>query len=292
MQTAWLSKTLPSKKVQCLACNHYCQIPEGKTGICGVRRNEGGELQLLVYGKAASVATDPIEKKPLYHFFPGTAIFSLGTVGCNLRCQFCQNWDSSQFSKDHSEVEIESFGVDLMPEEIVAICLKEHIPAIAYTYNEPTVFFEYAHATMELAIQNKLRNVFVSNGFFSPELREHLPGLLDAANIDLKSFREDFYQQICGGRLAPVLDNIKFLHAHKIHLELTTLIIPGENDSTEELTQIAEFIASIDENIPWHISRYFPAYKFTNPPTPVKTLEHAAKIGKAAGLKHVHLGNV
>lgn len=285
MQKAWQSKTLADKKVQCLACNHYCQIGEGKAGICGVRVNRGGELQLLVYGKAASVNIDPIEKKPLYHFLPNSNILSFGTVGCNFRCSFCQNFDISQFPKEHNSSEVQNFGVDLLPEKIVEMCLEENITSIAYTYNEPAIFFEYAYDTAKLAHEKGIKNVFVSNGFESREALEKIHPYLDAINVDLKSFREDFYAKICGGRLQPVLENIKWLVKNNIWVEITTLIITDENDSEKELKQIAEFIASIDPNIPWHISRYFPAYQMDNPPTPIATLEHAAEIGKQAGFR-------
>ncbi|MBU1090197.1 AmmeMemoRadiSam system radical SAM enzyme [Patescibacteria group bacterium] len=291
-KTAWLSRKLPDKKVECLACHHRCKIAEGKTGICGVRANEGGELKLLVFGRAASANVDPIEKKPLFHFLPGTQIFSFGTVGCNFRCSFCQNFEISQFSKSHSRAEIEKFGVNLPPEKIVEICVREKISAIAYTYNEPAVFFEYAFATAKLAHEKGIRNVFVTSGFESREALEKIHPLLDAVNVDLKSFRDDFYIKICGGRLQPVLENIRWLHANKIWLEVTTLVIPRGNDSENELREIAEFIAGIDPEIPWHISRYFPCFQMRNPPTPIATLEKAAEIGKQAGLKNIYVGNI
>ncbi len=291
-KTAWLSRKLEDEKIECLACHHHCKIAEGKSGICGIRVNEGGELKLLVFGRAASMNIDPIEKKPLFHFFPSSKIFSFGTVGCNFRCSFCQNFEISQFSKEHTFEEIEEFGIDLPPEKIVEICVHEKIPAIAYTYNEPAVFFEYAFATAKLAHEKGIRNVFVTSGFESREALEKIHPFIDAMNVDLKSFRNDFYQKICGGRLQPVLENIRWLHANKIWQEITTLIIPHENDSEKELREIAEFIASVDVKIPWHLSRYFPCFQMQNPPTPIETLEKAAEIGRQAGLRNIYIGNV
>lgn len=289
---AWMSKSLPKNMVQCLACNHHCRIAEGRTGICGVRLNEKGKLYLLVYGRCASTNIDPIEKKPLYHFYPGAQIFSLGTVGCNFRCLFCQNWDISQFHKEHSLQEVEKAGEKLSPQKIVDYCLKRKIPAIAFTYNEPAIFFEYAYDTAKLAHENGLKIVYVSNGFESREALEKILPYLDAANIDIKSFREEYYQKICGGHLQPVLDNIKWLWKKGVWVETTTLIVTGENDSEAELTEIAKWQASVSRDMPWHVSRYFPAYKMNNPPTPLATLEKAYQIGKAAGLNYVYVGNV
>lgn len=284
-----------NQEIRCLACAHYCQIKEGKTGICGVRKNIKGELKLLVYGRPIAVNLDPIEKKPLYHFLPGSAIFSLGTYGCNFRCSFCQNWDISQISKGYAQFEelIEKTCENWPPQKIVDYCLKNQIPAIAYTYNEPTIFIEYCYKTMKLAKKAGLKNVFVSNGYQSKETIEAIASYLDAINIDLKSFREEFYQRFCGAHLAPVLENIKKFYQKKIWIELTTLLIPQENDSEEEIKEIANFIASIDKNIPWHISRFFPAYQMLEKsPTELAILKRAYQLGKEVGLNYVYLGNV
>lgn len=244
----------------------------------------------MVYGKAVALHVDPIEKKPLYHFMPGTEVLSFGTVGCNFRCDFCQNWDISQVSKPPTS---QIFGQDLPPKKIVEIAKKEKIPSIAYTYNEPAIFFEYAYDTAKLAHKTGIKNVYVSNGYESAEAREKIAPLLDAINIDLKSFDEKFYQKYCGARLQPVLENITQLHTFGVHLEITTLIIPGKNDSKNNLEKIAKFIAKVDKNIPWHISRFFPAYKMTDVPvTPIDTLQKAQKLGKKAGLKYVYIGNI
>jgi pyruvate formate lyase activating enzyme len=288
---AWMHKP-PDENgmIQCLACSQYCKIPKGKRGICAVRENQDGKLMLLVYGKAAAYHVDPVEKKPLFHFMPGTDIFSLGTVGCNFRCSFCQNWDISQASKPP---ENRIFGDDLSPEYIVDYCLKHNYPSIAYTYNEPSIFFEYAYDTARLAHEKGLKNVYVSNGYLSREAVTKFKPYLDAINIDLKAFTDRFYTKICGARLQPVLDGIKLTHELGIHLEVTTLVIPGENDSTKELRQAAEFLAGIDPDIPWHISRFFPAYLMNDKePTPLKTLLKAYEIGKKAGLNYVYVGNI
>ncbi|MFA5813575.1 MAG: AmmeMemoRadiSam system radical SAM enzyme [Patescibacteria group bacterium] len=288
-----------NKIVQCQACSHYCAIREGMAGICGVRRNIEGKLYLLVYGKPAAVHVDPIEKKPLYHFLPGTDILSIGTYGCNFRCGFCQNYELSGMGKEGrgtGESEFERLldkTEEWSPERLVDYALENKIPSIAYTYNEPAIFVEYARDIMVLARENGIKNVYVSNGFESKEALDYVGDYLDAANIDLKSFSDHFYRKICGGRLQPVLDTIKRMHDRRIHLEITTLIIPGENDSKEELKKIAEFIANVDKKIPWHLSRFFPMYKMKDHGvTPVSTLAMAKEIGKDAGLTNVYVGNV
>jgi pyruvate formate lyase activating enzyme len=249
-----------------------------------------GELDLLVYGKPVAIHVDPIEKKPLYHFLPGTKILSLGTFGCNFRCEFCQNWEMSQNANFKLQIaELET----IEPKEIVKMAIKYKTPSIAYTYNEPTIFVEYAHDIMVLARKAGLKNVFVSNGYESMETWEYIGPYLDAINIDLKSFSDEFYKKQCGARLQPVLDSIKECHRRKIWQEITTLLIPDENDSDEELKQIAEFIASVDKGIPWHISRFHPDYKMLGKDeTSLKSLNRAKRIGKKAGLKFVYLGNV
>jgi pyruvate formate lyase activating enzyme len=288
-------------KIKCLACSHYCLLGNGKVGICGVRKNINGELYLLVYGKPVSMNVDPIEKKPLFHFLPGSKALSLGTFGCNFACDFCQNWDISQppkeirFKEEHDRL----FGNLLenlryfSPEEIVDYAVNNEIEVIAYTYNEPAVFFEYAYDIAKLASKKGIRNVFVSNGYSSKEAISKIKRYLDGINIDLKSFSEEFYNKLCKARLEPVLDSIKRIYKFGIWLELTTLVIPERNDSEEELRKIAEFIASIDKDIPWHISAFYPAYKMLNiNATPLDTLMRAYKIGKEAGLRYVYVGNI
>ncbi len=289
LMRATLFKKLDSEKARCLACAHHCVIAEGRTGICGVRKNVKGELDLLVYGKPVAIHVDPIEKKPLYHFLSGTEILSFGTFGCNFRCSFCQNADISQIRTHNSD----NMTQVIEPEEIVKMALEYKTPSIAYTYNEPTIFVEYAHDIMALAKKAGLKNVFVSNGYESTETWEYIGPYLDAINIDLKSFSDDFYKKQCGARLQPVLDSIKECYRRKIWQEITTLLIPDENDSDKELTQIAEFITSVDNGIPWHISRFHPNYKMLDKDeTSLRALERARKIGLGAGLKYVYLGNI
>lgn len=317
MREAMLYEKLEEKKVRCRLCAHRCLILPEKTGICGVRRNIDGILYSLAYGKAIAANIDPIEKKPLFHFQPGTQSFSLATAGCNFRCAFCQNWDISQLAKEKSQAlrpfpkpgfgelassgelgpekpRSEEFpGFDLSPEKIVERALAEGCASIAYTYTEPTIFFEYAYDTAKLAQAKGLKNVFVTNGYQTPETIEKMTGLIDAANIDLKSFRDKYYREICGARLEPVLEGIKGMHRAGIWIELTTLVVPEQNDSEEELIDIAEFIVQVDKNIPWHISRFHPDYQMGDSyPTPLETLEKAAEIGKKAGLNFVYLGNI
>jgi pyruvate formate lyase activating enzyme len=290
--------------VKCTACKHYCIIKEGGTGICGVRKNENGELYLIVYGKAAAYHIDPVEKKPLFHFLPGTTIFSLGTIGCNFGCTFCQNWDISQatreikikFREQKEQTikigELAEYGQTLEPEKIVEYCYENNIPSIAYTYNEPAIFFEYAYDTAKLAHKKGIKNVFVSNGYESEESLNKIKPFLDAMNIDLKAFTEEFYMKTCKAKLQPVLETIKLAKKLGIWVEITTLVIPNENDSEKELAQIAEFIAKIDKKMPWHITRFHPDYKMLDKEiTPIQTLEKAYEIGKKAGLDYVYVGN-
>ncbi len=292
MRKAKLYKKLNSEAVQCLACNHRCVIPNGQTGICGARKNINGELYLLTHSRAAAFHIDPIEKKPFFHFLPGSLAFSFGTLGCNFACKFCQNFEISQALKEKIIPE-EKIGTFLPPKEIINYAKKYNIPTIAYTYNEPTIFVEYAYETMKLAKENGLKNVWVSNGFFSNETFSLIAPYLDAINIDIKSFSDDFYHKIVGARIEPVKENIKKVYEKNIWLELTTLIIPSYNDSKKELGNIASFIKDISPDIPWHISRFFPAYKMNNiEPTPEKILLEAYNIAKDVGLNYVYLGNM
>lgn len=289
MRQALLYQKRKNKTVRCQLCAHRCLITPGKRGICQVRENQNGILYSLNYGLTIAANVDPIEKKPFFHFLPGTNSFSIATAGCNFRCEFCQNWEISQITKEAGEI----IGEKLPPEEVIKRALETGCRSIAYTYTEPTIFFEYAYDTARLAKKKNLVNVFVTNGYQTPETIKLMRGLIDAANVDLKSFSETFYRQVCGAKLTPVLEAIKLMHQAGIWLEITTLVIPGQNDSEKELTQIAQFIAKIDKNIPWHISRFHPDYRLADSlPTPFKTLTNAQEIGKKAGLKFVYLGNI
>ncbi|MRJ03411.1 MAG: AmmeMemoRadiSam system radical SAM enzyme [Epsilonproteobacteria bacterium] len=285
---AWLSKKLPSGKILCLACAHACKLEEGEVGICGVRKVEGGELKLLVYGKAAAVNVDPVEKKPLYHFLPGTEVFSFGTVGCNFSCSFCQNFEISQFHRENQPL----FGRDLPPEVAVQLALQYSCSAIAYTYNEPVVWFEYSYDTAKLAKEQGLKNIYVTSGYETRKALDLLSQVIDGFNIDLKAFSERFYEKLCGAKLKPVLEAIEYAYKKERWIEITTLFIPNENDSEEEMRKIANFIASIDTAIPWHVSGFYPTYRMRDrPPTPPETLLRAYEIGREEGLQFVYVGN-
>ncbi len=274
-------------RIVCTLCRHYCKLKDGQRGICGVNANEGGRLRNLVYGKVAALNIDPIEKKPLYHFLPGTTALSLGTVGCNFQCPFCQNWQISQ-SDDNAG------GQEVSPEQLVDAALRQGCSTIAYTYNEPTVFYPFARDVALLAKKHGIKNIFVSNGLESPEVIEDMRGLIDAFNIDLKSFDPDYYKKTLKGSLEGVLDTLKRLKEHGFWVEVTTLIVPGDNDSDGELGQIASFIAeALDPFTPWHISAFHPDYKVDDKaPTPLKTLRRAEAIGRKAGLHYIYMGNV
>ena len=286
MREAILYEKLKDSKVKCGVCNHRCLISDGKKGICGVRKNEGGKLYTLVYGKAIAENIDPIEKKPFFHFMPGSTSLSIATVGCNFRCMHCQNADISQ-----SDLIL---GKNLLPEKVIEDTLKNNCPSIAYTYTEPTIFVEYALDTMKLAKKNGIKNIWVSNGYMTKETLDLVGPYLDAINVDLKGFTKKFYQEVCKSKLAPILDNLKEIKKKKIWLEVTTLLIPTKNDSSKDLKSIAEFIAKeLGAETPWHISRFFPAYKMMDlPPTEVETIRKAVEIGRKAGLKYVYSGNI
>ncbi|TRZ81967.1 AmmeMemoRadiSam system radical SAM enzyme [bacterium] len=294
MKETILYEKLKDGRVKCNTCNHRCIIKDGEHGICGVRKDENGKLISLVYGKVAAINVDPIEKKPFFHFLPGSYAFSFGTFGCNFACAFCQNWTLSQPPKENFFWHDVNIGADWLPVKIVSEALKRDCQSIAYTYNEPTVFLEYALDTMKIAREAGLKNVWVSNGYMTAEALDLISPYLDACNIDLKSFSENFYNRLCGGKLEPVLENIKRIKKAGIWLELTTLLIPDENDKVAELKKIAEFIFNkIGAETPWHISRFYPAYKMKeSPATDIRSIEKAIKIGKQAGLKYVYAGNV
>ncbi|MBN1641072.1 MAG: AmmeMemoRadiSam system radical SAM enzyme [Anaerolineae bacterium] len=290
MKEAMLYEHLDPVQVRCNLCAHRCRIGPGQRGVCGVRENRDGSLYSLVYGKAISAAVDPIEKKPLYHFMPGTRVFSIATVGCNFTCRFCQNADISQAPREH--VGWEEWSRDLSPGDVVRLAARERCASIAYTYTEPTVFFEYAYDCARLATLAGLRNVFVSNGYMTAGALDAIGADLHAANIDLKG-SDAFYRKLCGARVQPVLDAICYLRETGVWVEVTTLIIPGYNDDDQTLGEIAEFLAGVDRDMPWHLSRFTPRYHLLDaPPTPVETLHRAAEIGYAAGLRYVYAGNV
>jgi pyruvate formate lyase activating enzyme len=292
MQEAILYKKITGG-VECSACSWRCKIAEGKSGVCGMRQNIGDKLFLLVFGRASAVNIDPMEKKPLYHFLPGKKIFSIGTVGCNFSCKFCQNFDISQSEYEgKTKDDIKTKSGALSPEEAAKFCISHRLPAVAFTYNEPAIWAEYARDIMKLLKPRGVKGVFVTNGYETPEALDFLGPYIDAYNIDLKGFSEKYYAEVCGARLAPVLETIKEVWRRGKWLEVTTLIVPGENDSDEELRAVAEFIAGVSTDIPWHLSAFFPTYLMSDrAPTPDKTLLRAYRIGREAGLKYVYLGN-
>ena len=289
MKEAMLYEKLEDGVVRCNLCGHRCLIKRGATGVCKVRENRGGTLHSLVYGKSISAGIDPIEKKPFFHFHPGSRSLSIATVGCNFRCLHCQNATISQMVRDEKEIA----GQNLPPQRVVALAVSHGCRSISYTYTEPTIFYEYARDTMIEAKKKGIHNNFVTNGFMTGEAIEGLCGLLDAANVDLKAFTADFYKKVCGAELQVVLDSIRALKGIGVWIEITTLVIPGYNDSSEELERIASFIAEVGVEIPWHISRFHPSYKLLDvPTTPVDTLRRGLEIGKKCGLKYVYSGNV
>jgi pyruvate formate lyase activating enzyme len=288
---AFLYEQLEDQYVQCNLCSHRCKISDGNFGFCGVRQNTAGVLYTHAYGNIIASHVDPIEKKPLYHFLPGSSSFSIAAIGCNFRCGFCQNWDISQSNaRDGSAV---GPGDPIAPETVVAAAQDNGCKSIAYTYTEPTIFLEYALDIARLAKAKGLRNIFVTNGYMTAEAIELVSGYCDAANIDLKFFTESAYKRMCGGHLEPVLNAIRLMRSKGIWVEITTLVIPGENDDATQLSGIAQFIADVDINIPWHLSRFHPDYKLTAyPATPESTLKHAQETGKSHSLKYIYIGNV
>ncbi|MDQ7837179.1 MAG: AmmeMemoRadiSam system radical SAM enzyme [Thermodesulfobacteriota bacterium] len=290
MKEAMLYVKEEEQKVRCNLCNHHCLIMPGKHGICGVRENRDGMLYSLVYGQVIARHIDPIEKKPLFHFHPGSKSYSIATVGCNFHCLFCQNYEISQMPKDEKRIAGEPFP----PEEVVAAAEKLKCQSISYTYTEPTIFFEYAYDSARLANDRGIKNVFVSNGYMSQEAIKTIQPYLHAANIDLKAYSEKFYKEICGAKLMPVLENLNLMKKLGIWVEVTTLIIPTLNDSEKELQEIAAFIRTeLGPETPWHVSRFHPMYRLTSvPSTPVQTVLKAREIGLKAGLYYVYSGNI
>ncbi|MDR3569336.1 MAG: AmmeMemoRadiSam system radical SAM enzyme [Syntrophobacteraceae bacterium] len=288
MKEAMFYRPLGEVRVHCFLCSHHCHIDSGGIGKCGVRQNRDGKLFSLVYGKPVARHVDPIEKKPLFHFLPGSTSYSIATAGCNFQCMFCQNADISQLPIS-GEIDTRS----ITAKEVVEQAQKEGCASISYTYTEPTVFMEYALDVATLAKERGIQNVFVTNGYMSKEALDGVAPLLNAANVDLKSFDDAFYREKCGASLKPVLLTLERMKEKSIWLEVTTLIIPGLNDSEAELTQIAAFLVSLGAEIPWHVSRFHPSYKMMDVgPTPVETIKRARQIGLDAGLRYVYTGNV
>lgn len=275
--------------VSCAICAHRCRIAAHRRGICGVRENRDGMLCSLVYGTLIAEHVDPIEKKPFFHVLPGSHSFSIATVGCNFRCDFCQNHEISQMPRNEGRI----VGRESTPAEIVQRALQSGAKSIAYTYTEPTVFFEFSYDTAVIARDAGLKNVIVTNGYMTTDALELIGPYIDAANVDLKAFREDFYLMRCGAHLQPVLDNLKKMKELGIWVEVTTLLIPGVNDGDEELGNLVGFVSSLGEETPWHISRFHPRYRMTTlPPTPAASIHRAARIGTTCGLKYVYSGNM
>jgi len=290
MHEALFYKKLENQKVRCELCHNHCLILPGKIGACRVRQNIDGKLFSLVYGKPIAINIDPMEKKPLFHFFPGTKIFSLATVGCNFHCLFCQNWQISQPLDIPKEAIIEKTS----PANIIKLVKESKCQSIAYTYVEPTIFYEYMYDIAKLAKKEGIKNVYVTNGYIETKPLKKLATIMDAANVDLKSFSDDFYQKICGARLEPVLKNLKLMKKLGIFVEITTLVIPGKNDDTENLKAIAKFIKKeLGAKTPWHVSAFYPTYKMLDvPSTQAEKLLKAREIGLKAGLKFVYIGNI
>jgi pyruvate formate lyase activating enzyme len=297
MKEALLYESLDGQRVRCNLCAHRCLIAEGRKGVCLVRENQGGSLYTLVYGIPLSQAVDPVEKKPLFHVYPGSTAFSIATAGCNFRCGFCQNADISQMPRDRGQI----LGRQATPEEVVRAARRHGSRSIAYTYTEPTIFFEYSYDIARLAREAGIASVYVTNGYMTREMLELFQGLghdhepwLDAANVDLKAFRDETYKEVCGARLQPVLDSLKSMKELGVWVEVTTLVVPGMNDNDSELTEIAHFIAhELGEETPWHVSRFHPDYKMRDRrSTPESTLRRAYELGREAGLRYVYVGNL
>jgi pyruvate formate lyase activating enzyme len=273
--------------IECDLCPRRCRIADGKHGVCLVRQRKGDELIAASYGLICGLADDPIEKKPLYHFLPGSRVLSFGTVGCNLLCGFCQNWHLSRATTVS--------GTNVTPEQIAEAAINHTFESVAFTYNEPTVFLEFAVDTAKACHERGLKTVAVTNGWIEPEPRREFYAHIDAANVDLKAFTDRFYQKLCGATLQPVLDTLVYLRREtEVHLEVTTLLIPGWNDSPAEIDAMTQWaVANLGADVPWHFSAYFPTARWNeSPPTPLQTLLDAKQIAEQNGLQYVHLGNV
>ncbi len=276
------------KMVQCELCPHFCILKNGERGKCKARENQSGKLISLIYGKPCSVSLDPIEKKPFYHFYPGRMTLTLATAGCNLSCKHCQNWQISQ--TDFEEINYR----EMSPESIINLCKKSKTDIISFSYTEPTIFYEYMLDIAKLAKKQGIKCTIVSNGFINPKPLKQLLNYIDAFNIDLKAINEKFYKEICGAKLPPVLETIKTIYKSGKHLELTTLLIPGLNDSEKDIKKVISWIKkNLSTNVPIHFSAFYPCYKLSNlPPTNPKTVFHATELAKKRGMKNVHTGNI
>ncbi|HNW60696.1 MAG TPA: AmmeMemoRadiSam system radical SAM enzyme [bacterium] len=279
---------LPNRKIKCTLCPRSCVIDDLERGYCGVRENRGGTYYSLVYGRPCSIHADPVEKKPLFHFLPGRVALSLATAGCNVFCKFCQNWEISQSRPEQVESTV------LAPQQVAVLAARENCPVIAFTYNEPVVFSEYMYDIARAASRQGVRSVMISNGYIQKQPLQDLATVLHAVKIDLKAFSERFYRDLVAGELQPVLDTLRLLHSLKLWFEIVYLVIPGENDSREELTALCRWIvAELGADVPLHFTRFYPQYRMTNlPPTPIKTLQQARNIALAAGVHFVYTGNV
>lgn len=288
MKEAMLWNSQKDNSVKCNLCHHFCTISDRGTGICRVRVNRGGTLFSLVYGRLVTKHIDPIEKKPFFHFFPGSLSYSVATAGCNFSCSFCQNYQISQFSQEEEFLEVG----EVSPDEVVNSAVSTGCLSISYTYTEPTVFFEFALDTSKKAKDKGLKNNFVTNGYMSKEALKLISPYLDAANVDLKG-DERFYRKLCRAKQSPVVENIAFMRELGIWVEVTTLLIPEENDTEEQIREIARIIVGIDPVIPWHISRFFPVYRMSGHyPTPIKKILRAREIGQEEGLRYIYTGNL
>jgi len=281
-------KNINDKKIQCNLCAHNCKIDEGKAGICNVRKNQNGKLYTMIYGSASSLASDPIEKKPLYHFYPGTYAFSMGTIGCNFKCTHCQNYSISTANTNFPYLK------EITTEQVVELARQHNCQGVSYTYNEPTIWHEFSLDSAKLSKKEGLYTCYVTNGYISEEPLRELSQYLDAMNIDVKAFSEDFYKKICKSRLKPVLDTCEIAKELGIHIELTYLVIPGKNDKFEEISNFCKWIVEkLDENTPVHFSRFHPDYKMTNiSMTPMNTLLKIYEVAKKEGVLFPYLGNV
>ncbi|MGD8251847.1 MAG: AmmeMemoRadiSam system radical SAM enzyme [Desulfobacterales bacterium] len=291
MKEALLYEKIDGQMVRCFLCHHHCRISTGKRGRCGVRENRGGRLDTLVYGRVVASHVDPIEKKPLFHLLPGSRSFSIATVGCNFTCRFCQNADIAQLPENRNGLIL---GEKWTPSAVVREAQRAGCRSIAYTYTEPTVFFEFALDCARIAKEQGLFNVFVTNGYMTPEALTMISPFLDAANVDLKAYSEVFYKQMCGAKLEPVKETLRRMSHMGVLVEVTTLIVPGANDDLDDLGALADFLCrELGPDTPWHISRFHPTYRLTDRrSTPVDTLRAARRIGLEAGLRYVYLGNV
>jgi pyruvate formate lyase activating enzyme len=290
MREAMLYEKLDRSRVRCHLCGHYCVVPDGKLGVCQVRQNIDGKLFSLVYGRTISQHVDPVEKKPLYHFLPGSSAYSIATPGCNFKCQWCQNSDIAHMPCEY----IPGAGQNAPPSRVVENALASGSESIAYTYTEPTIFFEYAFDVAKIAHQAGIANIYVTNGYMTPEMLEIFHPYLDAANVDLKAFRNKTYNRYVGAGLQAVLDSLVLMKKLGVWVEVTTLVIPSLNDDPVELRDAAQFVSrELGPDTPWHLSRFFPTYQMRDrPPTPVRTLELGREIGRSEGLRYVYLGNV